>query len=166
MNDVAPPVDLDLPQTFCWTRFGTEAGEPIEQIFARKEQERRASGGTFFWGIGNSIAPAVRALVERTAAPSVLFSPIASRPRTVDVRPGRVVRWLRAEMFDGKCFDLPDDVCVTSRYSGRLAHYALVCSTAEPLRPIMVPSLTIVIALSPVTACLAPSIRPLARLFT
>jgi hypothetical protein len=25
---------------FCWTRFGTEAGEPIEQILERKEDER------------------------------------------------------------------------------------------------------------------------------
>src|SRR5689334_16901759 len=34
-----------LPLLFCWTRFGTEAGEPIEAILERKEREREATGG-------------------------------------------------------------------------------------------------------------------------
>ena len=49
----------ELPTIFCWTRFGGEAGEPIEQILFRKEQERLANGGVFLWGIGNAVGPSI-----------------------------------------------------------------------------------------------------------
>jgi hypothetical protein len=45
-----------LPEAFVWTRFGTEAGQTIDRILARKEAERIANGGLFLWGIGNSVA--------------------------------------------------------------------------------------------------------------
>lgn len=125
-----------LPRSFCWTRFGTEAGETIEAILARKEVERQANGGMFFWGIGNSVAAAVEELVRRVDEPEVLFSPIKSRPRRVDVAPGRVVRWASAEALSGGVFELPSQARVTSRWNpGRPAgaRYALVCSSAEPL---------------------------------
>jgi hypothetical protein len=125
-----------LPRSFCWTRFGTEAGETIEAILARKEAERQASDGVFFWGIGNSIAPAVAELVRRVDEPEVLFSPIKSRPRRVDVAPACVVRWTSAEGLSGGVFELPSHASVTSRWNpARPAgvHYALVCSSAEAL---------------------------------
>ena len=50
---------MDLPRFFCWTRFGTEAGQPIEQILERKEQERIVNNGLFLWGIGNSLTPSM-----------------------------------------------------------------------------------------------------------
>ena len=46
-----------LPDLFCWTKYGTEAGEDIGAILERKESERLASGGTFLWGVGNAIGP-------------------------------------------------------------------------------------------------------------
>jgi hypothetical protein len=69
-----------LPDCFCWTRFGTEAGQAIVHILQRKEQERSANDGLFIWGIGNAIGPSIRELVRRTNRPEVLFSPIKSSP--------------------------------------------------------------------------------------
>jgi hypothetical protein len=122
-----------LPSFFCWTRFGTEAGESIEAIIERKERERRTGGGVFFWGIGNSVAPGIAELVRRTASPEVLFSPIISRPRAVDVLPAALVRWHGGLTLGGERMKLPGTARVISRQS-RSAHYALVCGSAEPLR--------------------------------
>ncbi len=125
-----------LPNAFCWTRFGTEAGESIEQILERKERERSANNGVFLWGIGNSVAPAMADLVRRFDAPEALFSPIRSRPRNVDVRPGCVVRWTDAEDLFGAPYRLPEHTHVTSRWNpGRpsTGHYALVCGSPTPI---------------------------------
>lgn len=123
---------MDLPSLFCWTRFGTEAGEPISAILDRKEAERVANNGIFYWGIGNSVAPAITALLCHDATPEVLFSPIKSKPRAIDVSPGAVIRWRKAIALDGRMFTLPESVRVTSR-SVR-SHYALVCSAADRLK--------------------------------
>ena len=32
----------NLPDVFCWTKMGTEAGQSLENIIARKEAERDA----------------------------------------------------------------------------------------------------------------------------
>lgn len=125
-----------LPDAFCWTRFGTEAGEPIERILERKENERLANSGLFYWGIGNSVAPGIAELLRRCSRPEVLFSPIKGRPRQTDVTPPSVVMWTRAEGLSGETFDLPQTVRVTSRSSDRAAgaaHYALVCRSEQPL---------------------------------
>lgn len=125
-----------LPPLFCWTRFGMEGGETIAEILARKEAERQASGGIFFWGIGNSIAPAVAELVRHVDEPEVLFSPIKSRPRRVDVAPEWVVQWTSAEALSGRVFELPAYARITSRWDparSARCHYALVCSSADPL---------------------------------
>lgn len=126
----------NLPAAFCWTRFGTEAGEAIGAILERKEQERRANDGTFFWGIGNSVAPGLAALLKRCESPEVLFSPIKGRARSVDVAPATVISWRAGQTLDGKDFEIPTSARVTSRGSSRrlgLGHYALVCSSSRPL---------------------------------
>lgn len=126
-----------LPKVFCWTRFGTEAGEPIDQILQRKEIERRQNDGVFFWGIGNSLAPSVAELVRRSKNPEVLFSPIKGRPRSVDVAPPQVLAWTVGEAVGGELFNLPPAVQVKSRGSNgesrTVAHYALVCASSRPL---------------------------------
>lgn len=126
--------DQKLPAAFCWTRFGTEAGESIGAILERKEQERCANDGTFFWGIGNSVAPGLAALLKRCENPEVLFSPIKGRPRPVDVAPATTISWRAGQTLDGRDFEIPTSARVTSRDSGRrLGHYALVCSSSRPL---------------------------------
>jgi hypothetical protein len=125
---------MPLPAAFCWTKYGTEAGEPIETIIARKERERRENGGLFLWGIGNSVAPSLRQLLAITTHPEVLFSPMLSRPAAQDRQPDLVAKWQEAIGLDGEPFDLPSATLVTSRYSPqRPRHFALVCATDVPL---------------------------------
>ena len=125
---------MGLPESFCWTRYGTEAGETFDAILERKERERRGNGGLFLWGIGSALGPSIHALVESTARPQVVFSPIRSAPREQDVSPQRVVRWAAGETLSGERYPLPDASVVTSRFAPTRSHYALVCFSPQPLR--------------------------------
>jgi hypothetical protein len=129
-------VTATLPKYFCWTRFGTEAGETIENILARKEQERLENNGIFLWGIGNALGPSIRELLLLTPRPQVVFSPIKSPPKTSDVEPQNVAVWTKGRTLDGTYYNLPQGSLVTSRYEpneSRNGHYALVCFSASPL---------------------------------
>lgn len=124
------------PDYFCWTRFGAEAGQAISDIFERKEQERRANNGIFFWGIGNAIGPSIEELLKRTEFPEVLFSPIKSPASHPDVQPAAVATWASAQTLTGEQFLLPRCSMVTSRYNPSLpkkSHYALVCFSDDSL---------------------------------
>jgi hypothetical protein len=125
-----------LPEWFCWTRFGTEAGQTTEHILQRKERERTANGGVFIWGIGNALGPSIRELVARVPNPQVLFSPIKSQPKAQDVEPPAVAAWTAGETLDGNDYCLPVHSLVTSRYdpsSPKETHYALVCFSDVPI---------------------------------
>jgi hypothetical protein len=127
---------MPLPEVFCWTRFGTEAGQSVGQIFARKEQERIANNGVFFWGIGNAIGPSMAELLRRTVSPEAVFSPIQSSPRREDVIPSSVVSWTEAQTLSGEEFRLPEQSLITSRFDlvkPRAKHYALVCYSESPI---------------------------------
>lgn len=127
----------ELPSRFCWTKYGTEAGEPADAILARKERERFENGGIFLWGIGNSIAPGIRALVKLEHRPLAVFSPMISSAKVADVNPSRVVRWTRARDMNGDWWPMPLASRVTSRGStghrDKTTHYALVCKSDQPL---------------------------------
>src|SRR5580704_7742673 len=128
-----------LPDCFCWTRFGTEAGEAISHILHRKEMERVANGGVFIWGIGNAVGPSIRELVQRRPKPEVLFSPIRCSPKPQDVLPPAVAAWTLGETLDGDVYALPEHSLVTSRYdpvAPKGTHYALVCFSSEPIIPV------------------------------
>ena len=127
---------MAIPECFCWTRFGTEAAQSIEQILARKEQERVANDGVFFWGIGNALGPSMNELIRCCREPEVLFSPIKSAARLQDVAPAAVAAWVSGETLAGDEFRLPERSLVTSRHdpdAPRAAHYALVCFSEGPL---------------------------------
>jgi hypothetical protein len=124
---------VGFPRYFCWSRFGTEAGEEIEGILSRKEKERVDNGGIFLWGIGNAVAPSMRRLVQLERRPEVIFSPIRSAPRQRDVVPDRVVIWTAARTLEGDSYELPAGSIVTSA-GRRDRHYALVCASSFPLR--------------------------------
>jgi len=126
-----------FPRAFCWTRFGPEAGEPFEQILDRKNAEREACGGVFYWGIGSAVGAALAALTAEIEQPEVLFSPIKGTPRRVDVAPAHVVKWSAGTGLSGDTVGMPDAACVTSRWDPArpdAARYALVCASDEPLR--------------------------------
>ncbi len=126
-----------LPESFCWTRFGAEAGQLIDAIVERKESERHRNGGTFLWGVGNAVGPSIRELVRRLPDPEVLFSPIKGRPRECDVAPESIVMWKVGETLDRRAYHLPKHSLVTSRavqQCSKSSHYALVCFSAEPIQ--------------------------------
>ncbi len=127
---------MEVPSAFCWTKFGPEAGEPIEKILQRKEDERASGGGLFLWGIGTSIRPSLLTLLTRTPEPDIVFTPIISPPASHDVSPARVVTWRAGHALDGMPFTLPEHVRVTSGAPehGRARHYALVCHRVAPLK--------------------------------
>src|SRR3989442_609628 len=127
---------MSFPESFCWTPFGTEGGQSTEQILARKEQERIANGGLFFWGIGNAIGPSISELVRILDSPEVLFSPIRSSPRRVDVAPAVVAAWSEATTMAGEPYSLSAHSLITSRLdpiTPRNVHYALVCYSDRSL---------------------------------
>jgi hypothetical protein len=125
---------MSFPTSFVWSRFGTEAGQTIDSILQRKEGERAANNGVFFWGIGNAVGPSIAALVAQTDEPLVLFSPIKSPARVEDAQPQCVVSWTAAIGLNGVPYTLPLRSLITSRFTvGREHHYALVCSSDSPL---------------------------------
>jgi hypothetical protein len=127
---------MALPKRFCWSRFGTEAGEKIDAILSRKETERVANSGIFLWGIGSALAPSMKHLIQLDRAPRVIFSPIRSAPRPVDVDPKGIVRWTAGRTLDGDHYELPAGSIVTSRVKSsvrRGRHYALVCASTSKL---------------------------------
>ena len=125
---------MNLPETFVWTRYGTEAGSSFADILRRKDLERAANGGVFLWGIGNNVSSSLGTLLADGARPRVLFSPIKSAPRVEDVEPGRIAVWATAVAPDGQAYQLPRHSVVTSRYyAGKQKHYALICSSKGTL---------------------------------
>lgn len=132
---MTPP---SIPRRFCWTKFGTESGESVDGILARKERERAANGGTFLWGIGNSVAPGIKALVRMERDPMAVFSPMKAKAKAIDTTPSRVVIWREARSIDGSCWNIPRASAVLSRADSgagvaKRAHYALVCHSDTPL---------------------------------
>lgn len=126
-----------LPEHFCWSRYGTEAGEKIDDILIRKERERQRNGGIFLWGIGNAVGPSMSKLIRVEGQPEVIFSPIRSAPKREDVSPPRIVAWAAGETMDGLRYELPPGSLVTSRTAERgqrPRHYALVCETFSELK--------------------------------
>ena len=122
-----------LPPHFCWTRFGTEAGELIDQIIARKEQERLNNNGLFFWGIGNALTPSMYQLLKLEQSPEVIFSPIISSPKQIDISPPSIVKWKSAQDLNNQPFILPVNINITSRATSP-RHYALVCYSEQSLK--------------------------------
>jgi hypothetical protein len=117
-----------------WTKFGTEAGQSIAHILGRKEKERCANDGVFYWGIGNAVGPSILELLRQSDEPEVLFSPIKSAPRRDDVAPDSVVAWTAAAGLDGEPYRLPIWSLITSRFNmQRQRHYALVCRSDSSL---------------------------------
>jgi hypothetical protein len=112
--------------SFVWTKMGVESGEELAEIVRRKEEERQAGQGIFWWGIGNSLGSAVRehARAQGGSLP-VLFSKMLGRAKSADVSPDLVWMWS----------NVPAYAKVISRGAASKAkHYALVCHSAVPLK--------------------------------
>lgn len=120
---------MNEPSHFVWSKMQNEAGEGLAGIVARKEAERAAGGGIFYWGIGNSLGPVVRSVVPGQPLP-VLWSVMLSKPKPQDAYPGAVCIWNSYQAIDGTIHPLPGHVVVTSgAREGKDCHFALVCQS-------------------------------------
>jgi hypothetical protein len=123
--------------SFVLTKPGVEAGERLADIVARKEAERLAGNGTFWWGAGSSLGPAIRDAAEAAGGRlPVLFlvheKPTA--PRVQDVSPSSTFRWTEWQDRDGNLSAVPAFARVTSRGDeNKRTHYALVCYSETPI---------------------------------
>ena len=130
--------DAIFPSRFVWTKMQAEAGQPLDVIVRRKERERVAGGGMFFWGIGSALGRNLNQLISREPSPSILFSIMRSRPKRLDATPTSLLLWTQFIDRSGHAERLPNHVLVLSRENGngadRQRHYALVCSSGSPLR--------------------------------
>jgi hypothetical protein len=120
---------------FVWTKMGVESGEVLEQIVRRKEAERIEGHCQFWWGIGNSLGPAVRdAARSQGDRLPVLFSMMLGRPRAADAAPETVWQWTSWEDEAGRIHAVPPHAKVISRGAkAKDRHYALVCHSDAPL---------------------------------
>jgi hypothetical protein len=147
MHALLPPADWrhnpafgtvgQSSEVLCWSRMQAEAGQELTAIMARKELERLAGDGLFFWGVGNAPSRAVGQLARIGHEIDVLFSVMKSRPKAVDSKPGELVIWRRFIDAHGVEQPMPPHALVTSRGKTRSgtkrSHYALVCRSERPL---------------------------------
>lgn len=115
----------------------TESGEGLERIISRKNMERVAGDGLFFWGIGTSLGDKIEWVRSRQTTTPVIFSKMISPPKQADVAPTDVLIWKAYTDRAGNRFSIPEHVLVTSRAQTRVGaknrHYALMCGSSEPL---------------------------------
>ena len=123
-----------MTNQFIISRMGTEAGESLERIVARKDAERAAGDGEFWWGIGTSLGRAglLAGKSHRGELP-VLFSKMLSKPKRIDSAPDDVFVWTHWETLEGRG-EIPRHVVITSRGdAAKSRHYALPCSSNTPI---------------------------------
>jgi hypothetical protein len=121
----------------CWTRMQAESGQKLEQIVARKDRERSAGSGLFFWGVGNPPARFTSGLALSRTPVELIFSVMKGKPKAADERPDAVVAWNAYVDALGHVQQVPPHVLVTSRRDTakgpKTAHYALICRSHRQL---------------------------------
>ncbi len=123
------------PRFVCWTKMQAEAGQNLSDIFRRKEYERKAGNGIFFWGIGNPLDFSRLGSSDRV---DIVFSTMLSAPKLEDKDPESVLVWRKYIAPTGREVDLPPHVLLMSRATTKLGpkkrHYALVCYSDQELK--------------------------------
>lgn len=129
---------VEIPRAFVWTKMQAEAGQALGDIVRRKELERAAGNGLFFWGIGSALGEPLIRLIHRRSDPTVLFSIMRTPPKRIDSAPEGVFLWTSYVDASGRVESLPPHALVTSRSTtgagDKKRHYALVCTSEIPLR--------------------------------
>jgi hypothetical protein len=127
----------ECEEYLCWSRMQAEAGQKLDRIILRKENERVSGNGHFFWGVGNAPALAARKLAIGKKPVKVVFSIMKSKPKRIDLRPSRILVWRKYFDLFGVERSLPPNVLVTSRgheeWKAKQNHYALMCYSERPL---------------------------------
>jgi hypothetical protein len=122
-----------LPDKFVWTKIQADAGQTVQRILHRKELERQ-SGGTFWWGIGESKQRKIRTALAKHTQLAVIFSLMKAKPHKRDSDPDGVLLWECYESPRGTV-PLPAHAVVISRAHDRngvqkTRYYALVCENS------------------------------------
>jgi hypothetical protein len=115
-----------------WSRMGFEAGDELNVTIDRKERERVAGAGEFFWGVGNFSRYAGDILSEGPI--DIIFS-IAknSKGGPLDNSRENRIRWRSYLDSDGRRRSVPPHALVKSAGKDR-PHYALICGSKRPLK--------------------------------
>jgi hypothetical protein len=122
---------------FVWTKMGTESGEELTDIMRRKEEERVAGRGEFWWGIGSSLGPRIdECALELGGIVPIIFSKMLSRAKQIDVAPTAVWRWTMWEDRNGGLHTIPSYAKIISRGdASKEKHYVLVCYSETSIYP-------------------------------
>lgn len=121
--------------SFVWSEIGFDAGETPEHVVIRKEAERLAGSGEFWWGLDAPLGITVEVHAEQNRGVlSALFS--KSRSSTVQQRQQvRIWDTWRSLLHPQQHGRIPDHVVVTSGHDAgrRQTRYALTCHSAVNL---------------------------------
>jgi hypothetical protein len=120
---------------FVWTKMGLGSGEGLADIVRRKEAERAAGQGIFWWGVGSSLGDKVCQYAKQEGGTlPVLFSMALALAKATDTSPAAVWRWTAWEDRSGRVHQIPPHVKVISRGANDKArHYALACQSHAPI---------------------------------
>ena len=133
---------MNFPRAFCWQRIGPYSEQTTNLVVYRKNLERLAGGGVYWWGHGirgicESIDPHLIIALKRSKyPPRVLFSPMKKEEPDQIARGRRI--FFEAETKDGTRYELPPHVIMTRNLDEKPPYFALVCSSSEPLNPVPV----------------------------
>lgn len=124
----------DVVPIVCWSRMQSEAGQGLHRILARKELERSACDGIFFWGVGNAPGTEPARLARAGTPVHAIFSVMKSKPKPQDANAGDLNLWRRYVDKFGDIQSLPSGALITSRSGARdRSHYALMCEAEHPV---------------------------------
>lgn len=118
--------------------IGGDAGEPLNHILVRKEAERVAGSGEFYWGLSAKLGADVedRALQNGSTLPALF----AASKNIGAPYCSQIAIWEKWEsvLDPNQSGPIPSHVIVTSAYDpkSKRAHYALVCYSDLRLTPL------------------------------
>jgi hypothetical protein len=120
---------------FVWCEFSSVAGETLERTIVRKEAERIAGAGEFWWGLGASLGVSVEVMAHRNGGtlPLLFSKPRTTRPpRSTQIR---IWNAWRSILHPDQQGYIPDHVIITSGHDRqkRETRYALICHSAVKL---------------------------------
>ena len=121
--------------SFVWSEIGLDAGETPEHIIVRKEAERVAGAGEFWWGLGASLGVSVEVMAQRNGG---TLPALFSKSKGIETQQNSEVRiwnaW-RSVLHPDQQGRIPGHIIVTSGHDPkkRQTRFALICRSAVEL---------------------------------
>jgi hypothetical protein len=120
---------------FVWCEIGPGASEPLKHTIVRKEAERIAGAGEFWWGLSSSLGIGVEVMAERNGGTlAVLFSK-SKNTETKQISEVRIWNAWRSVLHPDQQGRIPGHIIVTSGRDPkkRQTRYALICHSPVKL---------------------------------